>query len=556
MKSAEKLPLYALILLALLLPYELDQPLFSVAGFAFTNVELFLWLTLGCGVLLWVRVRPSVPRYHLILLGVFVIAMMLSALLAPTLRGNALKAALRTVTGIALMFSVPAIVKTRRQAWWVVGAILAGTVAALALGLVEVALNDEFQWLKLFRPKISTTGPFGRLTSTWDYANQAAMVAEACVPLLIAWLVKIRQNQNTTTLRFTLYVLLLILTMQAAILTLSRAALLTIGGLLLVGWGWEMLHKRWLAPQWSLSLLAFVGLFVANTLFVPAMQMRLSSESDQAWYAREIVVGEALSADAGDTIDIPLTITNNSTRTWRTNAVFPIRIGARWLGADGNTVYREQRWELVEGFRPNETKTFTLPLEVVRFEGTYFVQWDLVEQNIAWFSDLAGDRVLMEVTVMGNAPLTGDVTSQPEPRVIAAPLPPDPTRLTLWWFGYQLWRTSPIFGIGLDNYRLRYGELLGQERFNERLHSNNWYVETVVSFGIVGASIFFLWMGMMLLDFARNLYGRQDWLRIGIALAIVAYLLHGLLDYFLLFNATGLLFWLLIGLWVATHPSD
>jgi len=36
---------------------------------------------------------------------------------------------------------------------------------------------------------------------------------------------------------------------------------------------------------------------------------------------------------------------------------------------------------------------------------------------------------------------------------------------------------------------------------------------------------------------------------------LLAYLIHGMLDYFLLFNATGLLFWLLLGLWLALRTG-
>jgi hypothetical protein len=35
-----------------------------------------------------------------------------------------------------------------------------------------------------------------------------------------------------------------------------------------------------------------------------------------------------------------------------------------------------------------------------------------------------------------------------------------------------------------------------------------------------------------------------------VAVALLAYFFHGFLDYFMLFNATALLFWLLIGLWL------
>jgi hypothetical protein len=37
--------------------------------------------------------------------------------------------------------------------------------------------------------------------------------------------------------------------------------------------------------------------------------------------------------------------------------------------------------------------------------------------------------------------------------------------------------------------------------------------------------------------------------QMAVAAGILAFFIHGLLDYFLLFNATALLFWILIGLW-------
>lgn len=539
----------ALCLLALSLPYELDAPLFAVAGFSFTNVEVILWVTLGLGVVAWGVNRPKIPRHHLILLTLILLTFLVSALLAPTLQTNALKAALRSATGIFLALAVPAVVRTRRRAWWLVAAILVGSVLAFALGLVEVAVNTPFRWLLAFRPKISTTGPFARLTSTWDYANQAAMAAEVAVPLLVvssqwSWV------RRRRWLLLTVYCLLPIL-LLAAIFTLSRAALITVAAVLLLGWMWEAWRGRRLAPRWSLTLAAFVALFGASALLAPSMQMRLGSESDQAWYQREVVAPDELTMEAGGTAAATVTITNLSTRNWRSDAVFPIRVGARWLGADGTTVFKEQRWEIEGIFRPKTTRTLTLPLEAVQRDGTYFVQWDLVEQDIAWFSDLAGNRVLTEATVTGAAPSAPANPSDPAPRTIIEPLPPDPTRRTLWALGYDLWRTSPLFGIGLDNFRLRYGDLLGLETFNERLTANNWYIETVVSLGIIGGAVFFGWVGVMLWAFARKT--GDDPLRLGLALAFIAFLIHGLLDYFLLFNATGLLFWLLVGLWLTTE---
>jgi TM2 domain-containing membrane protein YozV len=39
--------------------------------------------------------------------------------------------------------------------------------------------------------------------------------------------------------------------------------------------------------------------------------------------------------------------------------------------------------------------------------------------------------------------------------------------------------------------------------------------------------------------------------QVALAAGLLAFFIHGFLDFFLLFNATGLLFWLLAGLWLS-----
>jgi membrane-bound metal-dependent hydrolase YbcI (DUF457 family) len=73
-----------------------------------------------------------------------------------------------------------------------------------------------------------------------------------------------------------------------------------------------------------------------------------------------------------------------------------------------------------------------------------------------------------------------------------------------------------------------------------------------VSLGLVGSLPFFAWLLLLLIDMGRKL--RQPtvtlW-QMAIAAGLLAYFIHGLLDYFLLFNTTALLFWLLVGLWLS-----
>jgi hypothetical protein len=67
----------------------------------------------------------------------------------------------------------------------------------------------------------------------------------------------------------------------------------------------------------------------------------------------------------------------------------------------------------------------------------------------------------------------------------------------------------------------------------------------------LGGIPFLAWLGLIGLDLLKRFRSKKVsmWLA-ALACGLLAYLIHGLLDYFLLFNGTGLLFWLFIGLWM------
>ena len=89
------------------------------------------------------------------------------------------------------------------------------------------------------------------------------------------------------------------------------------------------------------------------------------------------------------------------------------------------------------------------------------------------------------------------------------------------------------------------------ETWNWTVHSNSLYLELLASVGVVGIVPFLAWLAMLLRDIVLAARQRLTLEQVALATAIFAFLLHGVLDYFLLFNGTGLLFWALIGAWFA-----
>ena len=125
-------------------------------------------------------------------------------------------------------------------------------------------------------------------------------------------------------------------------------------------------------------------------------------------------------------------------------------------------------------------------------------------------------------------------------------------RLELWGAALRLIETRPLLGVGPDNFRHLYGAQLGLETWDERVQANNLYLELLADVGLLGLAAF-LWLTLPTLTAAvRGLRAKPStaisyWL-LGCCLGVLAFLVHGLLDSFLAFTPTALLFWMLLGM--------
>ena len=535
-----------LVLLAVQLPFELDQPLVQIGGIAFTNVEATLLLVLMAAlIVVWQKDIRWPPKLWMILGVWFVIALIVSALLAQELNDNALRAAFRTLTGIALALATQQLISSRHQLQTVFAALLLGGGLALLLGWLEVESGRAFNVLAPFRAAPSTAGPFVRLTGAFDYVNQATMFAEALLPITVVALI------SRWYARWMIGALLLIL-FAAIVLSLSRAAWVTGATVLGVAFIWRRIAQREWSWVWLIALGGLASIFVISMLRYPVFTLRLTTETDTVWYEVDIDVPADLTVQANDETEVRLTVRNQSPRNFRSDTVVPINIGVRWL--DGETQLGEQRQALGR-LEANSAESYIFELEAPPKAGNFQLQWDLVEENIAWFSDKTTRHFITNVTVEPSPPKANTSSTFSNPRPKPEPLPPDATRGTLWRVALEMWRDQPLTGVGLDNFRLLYGNNLGLTRWNNLLHTNNWYIETLVSLGLFGAIPFFAWQALLLNDIRRVTLARADLLAWATGLAIITFYIHGLLDYFLIFNSTGLQFWLLVGCWLVIRDA-
>ncbi len=92
--------------------------------------------------------------------------------------------------------------------------------------------------------------------------------------------------------------------------------------------------------------------------------------------------------EAGQSLTVPLTLANRSDRIWDPAAHF--HVGAHWFGLDGEVV----RWDGPRTGLPHPVPAgaevdLQARLEPPSVIGTYLVQWDVVQEGVAWLSERA-----------------------------------------------------------------------------------------------------------------------------------------------------------------------
>jgi O-antigen ligase len=121
-----------------------------------------------------------------------------------------------------------------------------------------------------------------------------------------------------------------------------------------------------------------------------------------------------------------------------------------------------------------------------------------------------------------------------------------PGRLALWGAALRMVGERPLLGVGPDNYRLLYGRYSTIGVADPRVHSNNMYLEVLAGMGFIGG-VALLWLGAISAQGIRRA-ARAGGVGLGVAAAGVAIAVHGLVDSFIAFTGTYILFALTLGL--------
>jgi len=575
------------IVLACLLPFETVRPLVRLPGFVFTSLELGAVAAVGvwaltrmqatrwkvrgaegnAGVGIGRRVfrcfrnpTSGIPDFPYRPFAVFLLAAVLSAVGAPAHRGAALKFVGRWVLGVGVCLMTAEVARDGRRVGGLLTAVVVGAGVSALLGLGEF-LGGPFldPWLSLFKEAPSLIGGQRRLSGTFQFATIAAMFFEMAIPLALA----VAVTASRRAARWMAAVAAGVATVAVG-WTFSRAGLLVL--LAVLGW---MLGLGRFVPGCR-PMVRFAGLVTGVWLLTvgvllgnPTFRLRLWTESDRGWYGARYIVPAGLDVRSGETPRVVVTVYNMGRIVWRAGGEHPFALGYRWLSADGRRVVRWPPTEvrIPHDVAPGGVLRMTVPVPVRLPPGSYRIAWDMSIPGLMGFRHrgVPEAETVVRVRPGPGSPDVEPLTDRPRDDMPRRPAVP---RADLWRAALRMVAERPLLGVGPDNFRRLYGRYLGMAEWDERVHANSLYLELLADLGVVGTAAFLWVVGAVgvrwvraMARLRRQAVGSAGPRRVGLGGSLLAFLLHGGVDYFLGFTPIYLLFWMTLGLIVGEAGS-
>jgi len=333
---------------------------------------------------------------------------------------------------------------------------------------------------------------------------------------------------------------------EAIVLTFTRTGLVAmVLSMAIVGVargrrrGWDGVARA------GVAVLAIVVLEVMASHSMETLMLRFSSEGQSLWFRARIDAPPTVSLDTRTPIEVPLTLTNTGRATWDSDAAEPVQLSYHWVALDTDDVvaWEGLRTPFPQPVKPGDTVSVMAALGGPGRPGRFRLMWDLEQERRLWFSTETDAEVAFSVGDV-SGPTTG-TGSMKGPRRIPR-MAVRPGRLVLWTAAWRMFAERPLVGVGLDNYRLLYGRYSPLPFADPRVHSNNMYIEVLAGCGLLGLTALCL-LGTHAVG-AALIALRTSALGSGIAAAGAAIALHGLVDSFLSFTGTYVLFAVTVGL--------
>lgn len=559
-------------LLILAAPFEATTPLISFPGQSLSVLETLLLLAVAAWLAAALADGPG-PGDALVritqtpLTGpwlAFLVAMFVAAFTGID-RLNAIHMTGRfLLTFLVYLVAVNGVTCANRMRGVAVCAAIAGTVVAVLAVLEYLNVEPVRQLLTVFRPRISVIGTQVRAGGPFQYPTIASMFLEMVFPLVLGLMLLAvdgwRERTGRTRVLAVGLALAALLISEAIMLTFTRSGLITMAASLTM----LSVLRVWLRrfDRGTKMLLAVAAVVVVQILMsrsFESLRLRLTTEGQETWYQAEFDAPDRISLRTGSIASLPITVTNSGRSTWDSKGVVPFRLSYHWLLANEDSIvsWEGLRTEFPHPILPGDSITMNADVEAPPEPGDYRLMWDIEQEKRLWFSG-EPDAYLWTSDATVNGPVISGrprETIRPLPRIIGRP-----GRAVLWAAALRILAAYPVLGVGPDNYRLIYGKYAGIPNFDERVHSNNMYLEVLVGGGLVGGLAFGWFCWRTFRRVARPVFrpvGSQlATLSAAVSAAAAAIAIHGLADSFLGFTGTYISIAVVLGLAVAADSLN
>ena len=221
---------------------------------------------------------------------------------------------------------------------------------------------------------------------------------------------------------------------------------------------------------------------------------------------------------------------------------------ARWRDGAQEREWLTQVWSLPRTLEPGDTATVPVRIPQPVEDGTYTVIWDLLLDRRAFFLESAGLQEPSIVEVVGST----IEAFEPDDVVRARP---NPTRRQIWSWTGELFVERPWFGHGPGALRLVVGEVADTTTVIAPSHAHNLALEPLSAWGLIGAAPT---LGLLaaLLWSLRWLPRTTDLEGFATGAMLLAMLVHGAVEWALLFPSLGVIFALVAALWVLSVRGE
>lgn len=519
--------------------------------------------------------RPPLPGSLLVAIAAFVLVEFLAAAFATEFRGNAMRAAAKTGLGALLALAAADLVagfqprKPERgdPARISISALsISGAITAVA-GLGELAGIDVCdRVVHLFQSSKYFLGDRIRLHSTMEYPNTAGALLSAALCASLALAVSPGPGRHRTWKA--VWLALAAVQGLALVLTFSRGAMAsTVFAILAATWLLRRLvggaqERTVIAACFVVTLGGISGLYLA----------RRGNEMAGTPARRNLALWGLKTAEEvrhllpGHTYRETIAVENTSPFQWPGG---DCGVGYRW-----HSLSTDQTLPLVPGasfaaaIAPEKRVQIPVSLVTPSGAGEYLLIWFVIchDGEPGELKDSYSPGILCLINPAGSDPPEG--ISDRARQYLGAirderwrlDMTNAPGRSDLWRAALRMVSESPLLGSGPDSFRLLKSKYMEFPIWDETILANSLYLETLSGSGILGIASFLwlLWEFGYLLRAKVALAGspsERGSAYLGVAY-LSAFMLHGLVDYFLKFTPTFLLFWLLLGMLCANGRGN